>query len=307
MKLPSWPDLTEDQETALLNKVLKIRAKQWDGGILRSDIVHRYQGVSIIRGVRTSVASLMRAFRQKPHFLPLATEIPFGMPDSKGRVQLPPIEVRTSDGGTVSFSGRIDRIDRLELPDGRKYFMIVDNKMSDKKVQQNSIIAGLQLQLPLYILAAKNGLRSYEAAGGLYQPIKDVLIEAEDSDKIRAGIDRELQTAGVILDDKGIQAAMKPVKISKKSEENDMISAVTPEELQTVLDCALDVVTQRVERIRRGETAPAPLQDGQEAPCAWCDHRDACKFDSTLPGCRIRELDHKHRMEMTPSLPKDAE
>ena len=305
MRLPNWPDLTEQQEAALLNKILRERVKKWDGGILRSDIVHRYQGVGIIRGVRTSIASLMRAFRQKPHFLPMASEVPFGMPDSRGRIQLPPIEIHTADGGTVAFSGRIDRIDRLELPDGKKYFMIVDNKMSTKEVKQNSIVAGLQLQLPLYILAAQNGLRSYEAAGGLYQPIKDVLIEGEDAGKIMTEIDKELRTAGVILDDKGIQEAMKPVKIARKSDTNDTISAVTPDELQTVLNCALDVVTERVNRIRSGETTPAPLKDGQEPPCTWCDHADACKYDSTLPGCRIRELDHKRRLEMTPSSPSE--
>ena len=71
-----------------------------------------------------------------------------------------------------------------------------------------------------------------------------------------------------------------------------------PEELESVLDCAQDVVTGRVNRIRSGETAPLPLQDGLQSPCSWCDHADACLYDSTLPGCKIRELDHKHRMEM---------
>lgn len=65
----------------------------------------------------------------------------------------------------IAFSGRIDRIDKLVLPDGKTYFMIVDNKMSSRDVKQNSIIAGLQLQLPLYIRAAQNGLNGYEAAG----------------------------------------------------------------------------------------------------------------------------------------------
>ena len=184
------------------------------------------------------------------------------------------------------------------MPDGKTYFMIVDNKMSSRDVKQNSIIAGLQLQLPLYIRAAQNGLNGYEAAGGLYQPVKDVLVDGDDAGKIIAQIDKDLQTSGIILDDKGIQDAMKPVKIARKSDTNDTISAVTPEELQSVLDCAQDVVTGRVNRIRRGETAPLPLQDGLQSPCGWCDHADACLYDSTLPGCRIRELDHKHRMEM---------
>ena len=299
MKLPEWPDLSEQQINSLLNGILRERVKKWEGGILRSDIAHRYQGVAIIRGVRTSVASLMRAFRQQPHFLPMAAEIPFGMPDGKSPLNLPAIQIQTADGKTVAFSGRIDRIDRLDMPDGKRYFMIVDNKMSAKEVKQNSIVAGLQLQLPLYIRAAQNGLNGFDAAGGLYQPIRDVLVDSADPENIKAQIDKELQTSGIILDDKAIQEAMKPVKVARRSETNDTISSVTPDELQTVMNCALGIVTERVDRIRSGETAPVPVKDGMESPCTWCDHPDACLYDATLPGCRIRELDHRHRMDMT--------
>ena len=297
MKLPEWPDITEKQQNVLLNRILRERVKKWEGGILRSDIVHRYQGVSIIHGVRTSIASLMRSFQRKPHFLPMAAEVPFGMPDNKSKINLPPISITTEDGSVIAFSGRIDRIDRLEL-DGQTYFMIVDNKMSTRDVKQNSIIAGLQLQLPLYIQAAQNGLSGYTAAGGLYQPIKDVLVDSDDREAIIKQIDTDLRLSGIILDDQGIKDAMEPVKIARKSDTNDTISSVTPDELQAVLDCSLEVVTGRVNRIRRGETDPKPLQDGLNSPCSWCDHADACIYDSTLPGCKIRELDHKHRMDM---------
>lgn len=299
MKLPEWPNLSEETQTRLLNRILKERVKKWDGGVLTSDTLHRYQGASIIRGVRTAICSMMRTFQQEHHFLPMATEIPFGTPDETGHTRIPAIQIKTSDGDVVAFSGRIDRIDQLETEDGDRYFMIVDNKMSTKEVKQNSIVAGLQLQLPLYIRAAQEGLTRYQAAGGLYQPIKDVLVESEEKDQVHAGIDKELRMAGMILDNKGVQEAVKPVKISRKSETNDIISAVTPEEMNAVMDCAVDVVTERVNRIRAGEATPKPLKDGQESPCSWCDHPDACIYDSTLPGCRIVEVDHKHRIEIT--------
>ena len=91
---------------------------------------------------------------------------------------------------------------------------------------------------------------------------------------------------------------MKPVRIARKSDTNDVISAVSSDELQTVIQASVEVVADRVNRIHSGETSPAPLQDGQESPCSYCDHADACPFDSTLPGCRIREVDHKHRLDL---------
>ena len=299
MKLPEWPDLSEETQTKLLNEILRERVKKWDGGILTSDTMHRYQGAGIIRGVRTSIASMMRSFRQKPHFLPMAAEVPFGTPDETGKTRIPAIQIKTSDGDTVAFSGRIDRIDMLETADGKKYFMIVDNKMSNKEVKQNSIVAGLQLQLPLYIRAARLGLDGYEAAGGLYQPIRDVLVGSEDADQINTQIDKDLQTSGMILDQEIIQEAAKPVKISKRLDTNDTVSAVSAEEMYAVEDCSIGAVTDRVTLIYRGEVSPKPVKDGMESPCAWCDHQDACRHDSTIPGCKIVEIDHKRRIEIT--------
>ena len=298
MKLPEWPNLSEETQTELLNQILKERVRQWDGGILTSDTMHRYQGAGIIRGVRTSIASMMRSFRQQPHFLPMAAEVPFGMPDATGKIRLPAIQIRTSDGDTVAFSGRIDRIDVLVTADGKRYNLITDNKMSDREVRQNSIIAGLQLQLPLYIRAARLGLKGYDAAGGLYQPVRDVLVAGEDTDQINAKIDKDLQTSGMILDDELVQEAAKPVKISKRLATNDTVSAVSAAEMYAVEECAIEAVADRVTQIYRGEASPRPVKDGTESPCNLCDHLDACKYDSTIPGCRIAEIDHKRRIEI---------
>ncbi len=302
MKLPEWPNLSEETQTKLLNQILKERVKKWEGSILTSDTMHRYQGAGIIHSVRTSIASMMRSFQQKPHFLPMAAEVPFGTPDENGQTRIPAILIKTSDGDTVAFTGRIDRIDTLKTDDGKKYFMIVDNKMSNKEVKQNSIIAGLQLQLPLYILAAQNGLNGYVAAGGLYQPIKDPLIDSEDLTHISTQIDKELQTSGVIRDIEIVQEAAKPVKISQKRDTNDTVSVVTAEELNAITSCAVSTVTNSVNLIHAGEVSPNPVKDGMESPCTWCDHPDACKFDSTIPGCKILEIDHKRRIEISQLL-----
>ncbi len=299
MKLPEWPNLSEETQTKLLNQILKERAKQWEGGILTSDTMHRYQGAGIIRGVRTAIASIMRSFQQKPHFLPMAAEVPFGMPDAFGKTRIPAIQIKTSDGETVAFSGRIDRIDVLETADGKKYFMIVDNKMSNKEVKQNSIVAGLQLQLPLYIRAARLGLDGYEAAGGLYQPIRDVLAASEDSEQIQKQIDKDLQTSGMILDEEQVREAAKPVKIARKLDTNDTVSVLSAEEMYALEECAIGATADRVTQIYRGEASPKPVRDGMESPCTWCDHPYACKHDSTLPGCKIVEIDHKRRIEIT--------
>ena len=291
MRLPEWPDLSEETLSRLLDRVLKERAAQWEGGILTSDTLHRYQGAGIIRGVRTSVGSMMRAFRMKPHFLPAAAEVPFGTPDSR----IPAVRIRAEDGTDVAFSGRIDRIDTLETADGKKYFLIIDNKMSSRDLRENSVNAGLQLQLPLYIRAAREGLRGFEPAGGLYQPVKDVLVGSEDPEETGRLIDKELQTSGMILDDEEIRAAARPVKISNRQGANDTISAVSAGEIAETERLAAEVITDRVNRIRRGEVSPQPVADGQVSPCSWCEYADACMWDANIPGCRVREIRHERK------------
>lgn len=298
MKQPEWPDLSERQQNLILNRALALRAKDWEGGILRSDILHRYQGHAMIRGLRTSVTQMMRAFRQPDHFLPEAVEVPFGMADADAPIRLPALPIRLSDGSEIGFSGRIDRIDRLSTPDGKTYFMIIDHKMSSRDVRQNSLISGLQLQLPLYIRAAGNGLENWEPAGGVYQPVRNVIAEKEGEEALLAQTEKDLRSSGVILDDPRILKAIAPVRTSKKSETNDTISTVSGETLQNVQDCSVSVIAAQTERIFSGAAERDPLQDGEHSPCEYCDHADACTFDGTLPGCRIRALDHKHRLDL---------
>ena len=73
----------------------------------------------------------------------------------------------------------------------------------------------------------------------------------------------------------------------------------TAEEMAGVEESALAAVTERVTQIARGEASPRPVKDGMESPCAWCDHAEACRFDSTVPGCRIAEIDHRLLPEST--------
>jgi len=167
-------------------------------------------------------------------------------------------------------------------------------------VKQNSLMAGLQLQLPLYIRAARKGLQGFEAAGALYQPVKDVLVKNGEDGRTEEEIDKALQTSGIILDNRGVQEAAKPVKISRKSETNDTVNVVTAEGMLELEDATHARAGEFVGRIRAGETAPAPVKDGQESPCHYCDHESGCTHDSTMPGSRMAEVDHRHRRALTP-------
>ena len=73
---------------------------------------------------------------------------------------------------------------------------------------------------------------------------------------------------------------------------------LSAEEMTAVSDCTERTAAERVNRILAGEASPRPLKDGQESPCALCDHPDACPFDDSLPGCRIPEVNHRRRIDL---------
>ena len=128
--------------------------------------------------------------------------------------------------------------------------------------------------------------------------------DGREPEEIRQKVDRELQPTGIILDDPEIQEAAKPMKISRKSDTNDTVSARTAEEIQELCDRTLSVIRLNADRIRSGEAAPRPVQDGAGSPCEQCDHETACSYDKSLPGCAIPVIDHKRRTDTCPAEPK---
>jgi len=86
--------------------------------------------------------------------------------------ETPPLVLRDADGRPVSFRGRIDRIDVNER---LKRFLVIDYKTGSTKITGNKIKSGEALQLPLYILAVQNLLlKDYEPAGAVYYQLSDM-------------------------------------------------------------------------------------------------------------------------------------
>jgi ATP-dependent helicase/nuclease subunit B len=84
----------------------------------------------------------------------------------------PPLLLKDSDGRPASFRGRVDRIDVNET---EKRFLIIDYKTGSTKISGNRIKAGEALQLPLYLLATQELLlKGYEPAGAVYYHLSDM-------------------------------------------------------------------------------------------------------------------------------------
>lgn len=78
-------------------------------------------------------------------YVPTDFEVPFGF----SREGEAPVSLELPSGETVSFRGRIDRVDRCGSS-----IRVIDYKTGKRRVKDNSLAGGEALQLPIYLLAA---------------------------------------------------------------------------------------------------------------------------------------------------------
>ncbi|MDO5702957.1 MAG: hypothetical protein Q4G47_06360, partial [Lachnospiraceae bacterium] len=129
-------------------------------------------------------------------------------------------------------------------------------------------------------------------AGALYQPVKEVLVAADDDDReaIEAGIYRALRASGIFLNDEMIIKASAPLKVPTRQTSSDVINVLSEDELAEVMERARKSACAVVARMFAGETSPAPTQTGMRSPCEYCGASDACPLDSRLEGGKVRKL-----------------
>lgn len=183
--------------------------------------------------------------------------------------------------GEVAISGKIDRID---VADG--YFRVVDYKSSDTKFALEDAAAGVSLQLPVYIEAARRILRdtALEPAGGYYMKIGD---EYKDSPE---AVDKEARMKGISLANAGVLKAFSDVlpggefraidqALTKSGALNSRSGAraFAAQELDALMDCVNARIQSAADAIWAGETAISPVTGTSKGDvCEYCEYSSVC-------------------------------
>jgi ATP-dependent helicase/DNAse subunit B len=192
-----------------------------------------------------------------------------------------------TERGEVAVSGKIDRIDTA---DG--YFRVVDYKSSDTAFVPGDAAAGVSLQLPVYIAAARRLLRDtgLKPAGGYYMRIGDEYGEsAEDVDKAARMKGITLSDADVLCKFSALlengefravnQALTKSGRLAKRRVQ------VTEEELDALLACVEDRLKSAAEAIWAGDTAISPVTGtSKKDVCEYCDYASVCRRSADYAG-----------------------
>lgn len=213
-------------------------------------------------------------------------------------VDAPPLILETEKGDRIYLGGKIDRLDVLDQGD-KAYLSIVDYKSSQQGLALSDVYHGLKLQLMLYLdVATAHGERLFGKEtlpfGAFYFKVDEPMLQGMP-DQDAAEIENERLEAfkleGLCLDDPELIAQVddqfketgRAQVLSAKLKQSGELSAanhlLTPEALGTVMAYAKDKAQSIAESIFAGDITLAPVKEGQQKTCDYCDFKGICHFD----------------------------
>lgn len=257
----------------------------------------------IARLTKQSSHLLWRVVRelQQSGFVPADHELCVG--DSADGGECVPAWVMTlPNGTTMRIVGKIDRVDTYRH-DGKTYLRIVDYKTGKKTFDMANVVAGVDLQLLIYLFAlCENGGARYGdivPSGVFYLPSKLPQVKLSASAPAEEIERQQLQTmrmSGLLLDDPDVLRAMEaelegifiPVALDKNGE-IDSKQLVSLEEFGKLKRHIQTMLEQMVTLLHAGDIAALP-QVKTYAPCDYCAYHDVCGREAEDPMKEIGDI-----------------
>jgi ATP-dependent helicase/nuclease subunit B len=223
-------------------------------------------------------------------FRPAMSEITFGKSKIPGST-IGEFLVPLNDGRTLSLNGRIDRIDIAQI-NGRKVALIFDYKTSQETFNWSRFLAGLDIQLPIYMLAVKNiapGLAD-DIAGVFYLPIKSNPSDIKIS-KISNDDTKPIRKAKGVFNGQYFNSLEKEAAGNSRfynfyvTKENQpygiykKLGALTPDDFEIFLKYCSQKIIALAEQIVSGKITVEPYRLSNKSPCQYCDYMPLCRFD----------------------------
>ena len=279
--IENFPEIQISEYEPIIDQILKdILPAWWNSNYSNSE-----KGRSIerkIHGVAIRTAENLLYQYRSGQFRPYAEEIEFG----KGII--PCIIVELSDGTKLELRGRIDRIDIFK--NDNCYLRVVDYKSGNRNVDPTKLYWGLQLQLPIYLLAVISHIEGMMPGGFFYCQIADptIRIESRIKEEVEKKIAEQLALNGITLADISLVKAQGFMTEDNKKPKN-IKEMLTYDEMKTVLEYARNKATELAEEMISGKIKPSPYISGNEPICKNCEYKSICGYDAELTKPRILE------------------
>ena len=213
-------------------------------------------------------------------------------------------ELPLSNGRSLILRGKIDRIDTAKDGDS-EVTIIFDYKRKEKRFDWAKFYHGLDMQLPIYMLAVRN---ADEFKGKIGKVIGAFFMPVEAGSTGAALGELEKRAEGFVHKARGIfdgeffeRLDGQPAsgwskfynfavdKNNGQYSRYNISGALKPEDFEEVLRFCEQKVVQLAEEIASGKIDVAPYRLAGQSPCSYCDYRAVCRFDWQISDYRILE------------------
>ena len=218
-----------------------------------------------------------------------------------------PIKLKLPSGEEVFLTGRIDRIDTLNLDD-KTYIRVIDYKSGAKKFDLNELYYGIQIQLLVYldaILRNSEYILKKQAFPGaiLYFKIDDPIIKSNvelKDEEIQEEVLKKLKMDGLLLKDAKIVRSMDkemttyslviPATFKKDGDFSSNSAVVTEEQFNILREYVNDKMVELCEDMLSGKIKIEPCKNDKTAYCKYCDYSSICQFDTSIKDNKYKTI-----------------
>lgn len=280
----SWTKISAEESERILDICLSETLEEYGQSNLYETARNRYMEERIRRILRRTLWSIRKQL-ENGKFTPERFEIGF---ERKRPL---------NQDANMVLKGRIDRLDTFEEGD-KLYLKVLDYKSGIVKFDLTEVYLGLQLQLPMYLIAAEeymqrqNEKKEVIPAGILYSKIADPVVDWEpgdDEESLSGKLLQEFKLSGMIREEPEI-VRMFDEKMEKKSEivavsynKDNSLSKGSEVYSATDFSTIESYVNQKSEQFGReilsGKIEVNPIKTGNYNSCTYCAYQKICPFD----------------------------
>ncbi|MFC4599347.1 helicase-exonuclease AddAB subunit AddB [Cohnella hongkongensis] len=260
---------------------------------------HRHQVMARkLREIVARASAVLGEHAALSAFKPVGLELSFG-PDGL----LPALSLPLDGSRWIDIVGKIDRVDAAESSAGL-LLRILDYKSGATKLKLDEVANGLSLQMLTYldvvVTHAPHWLgRPAKPAGVLYFHVQNPLLNTPNGlspEEARTALFRQYRMQGLLLSDgesvklmdaslnEASKSAVVPVEFKKDGTFSARSQVASEGEWDVLRGSVRSQIRRIGRRIADGDVAISPYRLDKRNPCAFCDYRPVCHFDSQVEG-----------------------
>ena len=239
--------------------------------------------------IAKSIAPLLEFLLQEQavsQFVPWQYELPLGP-----REQLQGLSVPLPGGHTARLTGKIDRVDAMDAPDGRRWLRVVDYKTGGKDFSLDNVFYGLDAQMLLYLfsLCPPVGERFADSSlpAGVVYLLADPARKAMKRQEALEDAPPAYQLHGLVADEPEVWNGMDPKKTGKylpftrkkdgSPDARSVSKRANRQKLLRICTHLQNKLQQMGGELYAGQIDATPLRSTGFDPCDYCEYGDLCR------------------------------